>query len=328
MKLVLHPGHAKCGSTTIQKAIIKNRNLLEGHGYIIPDPQLRTPGDKGFNPNGETPRAFFRHVMEQDDLSALNSRLATIREKYSSSNKTVLISAENLVNQLNKPSGRNVHETLAENFSDYKVVYYIKRQDDFILSAWQQWGYKRGLNIQKFIGQCLKVRNPNYLAVVDFFESFYGKGSLDVTPLDVDFLFGGDLLSDFFIKLGVNKPFDVPGNAIENKSLNPHICELFLKFDFLFDDIHDEFLKYRLSRLVKDSPGLFMRDDDYLPVKARRRIMNAFHKDNNLISERFFDGRDWIKGKVDFDDSLKKESRSARNEAVQVVAEAFARLVK
>lgn len=294
MKLVLHPGHSKCGSTTIQKAIIKNRKLLESHGYVIPDPQMRTPGDEGFNPNGETPRAFFRHAMEQKDLEPLKAKLARIKEKYVDSSQSVLISAENLVNQLGAASGLNIHRLLRDTFDSHEVIYYIRRQDQFIMSAWQQWGYKKGLSLQAFVEQALRGKNPNYRVIASAFSNLYGKSNVTVVPLLRDSLIEGDLVADFFARLGITSGVQKPADSIDNKSLNPYLCEALSKVNHIFRDIHDETIKLKLEKAFSHDEALYMRADGYMPSSMRRKICDAFFADNSFITERHSLGDRWF----------------------------------
>lgn len=294
MKLVLHPGHSKCGSTTLQKAIIKNRNLLEGHGYIIPDPQLRTQGDPEFNPNGETPRPFFRHVMEKQDILSLQKKLESIKVKYADKDVSVLISAENLVNQLSHSSGLKIHQTLYKYFEKHKVLYYIRRQDDFIMSAWQQWGYKNGLLLEEFVSKSLITRNPNYKLVSSAFSNIYGHKSVDVIPLESEYLNGSGLLSDFFGRLGISdNKFVKPSSDDDNRSLNPYICESLSKVSFLFKDIHDESIKVRLNNLSKNHSALFMKSNSYLSASLRNKIESFYQLDNQFIEDNFIEGTGW-----------------------------------
>lgn len=294
MKLVLHPGHSKCGSTTLQKAIIKNRKLLEGRGYIIPDPQLRTQGDPGFNPNGETPRPFFRHVMEKQDISSLQEKLETIKKKYADQDVSVLISAENLVNQLSNSSGLKIHQTIFKYFETHKVLYYIRRQDDFIMSAWQQWGYKNGMLLEEFVSKSLITRNPNYRLVSSAFSNIYGYENVNVIPLEAGYLKGSGLLSDFFSRLGISESeFVEPSADDDNRSLNPYVCESLSKVSYLFKDIHDESIKIQLKNLSKNHPGLFMKANGYLSTVLRNKIENFYQKDNQFVEENFIEGAGW-----------------------------------
>ncbi len=323
MKLVLHPGHSKCGSTTIQKAIIKNRKLLESHGYVIPDPQMRTNGDDGFNPNGETPRAFFRHAMEQKDLAPLKASLARIKKKYGHTSKTVLISAENLVNQLGSPSGLNIHRLLRDTFDSHEVIYYIRRQDQFIMSAWQQWGYKKGLSLQAFVDQALKGKNPNYRVIASAFSNLYGKANVTVVPLLRDSLIEGDLVSDFFARLGISTGVQKPADSIDNKSLNPYLCEALSKVNHIFRDIHDESIKHKLEEHASGHAGLYLRDDGYLSHESRARILNEYSKDNQFISDNFVGNDGWCH----YQKKSVPPSSASLSEALDVMTLTFSKIM-
>ncbi|TVU71275.1 hypothetical protein [Cobetia crustatorum] len=323
MKLVLHPGHSKCGSTTLQKAIIKNRKLLESHGYVIPDPQMRTNGDDGFNPNGETPRAFFRHGMEQKDLAPLKASLARLKKKYGHTSKTVLISAENLVNQLGSPSGLNIHRLLRDTFDSHEVIYYIRRQDQFIMSAWQQWGYKKGLSLDVFVEQALKAKNPNYRVIASAFSNLYGKDNVTVVPLLRGSLFEGDLVSDFFARLGIKSGVQKPVDSTDNKSLNPYLCEALSKVNHIFRDIHDETIKHQLEQYASGHPGLYRRNDEYLSPASRQRILKEYAKDNQFISDNFIGNDDWCT----YQGSSASSSSDSLSEALDVMTLTFSKIM-
>ncbi|GED23426.1 hypothetical protein [Halomonas halmophila] len=325
MKLVLHPGHSKCGSTTIQKAIIKNRNLLESVGYVIPDPQMRTKGDYGFNPNGETPRPYFRHVMENGDIASLQSKLDSITKKYKyDDNAILLVSAENLVNQLGKESGAGIHKALASYFSDVQVLYYIRRQDDFLMSAWQQWGYKQGITLDHFAKKAVQRRNPNYLISMEKFEKLYGVENVTVIPLLKDYLLNGSLLSDFFYRLSVTGFEKNIQAGVENKSLNPFLCEALSKETQLFRDVHDERVKNNLSRVLGEGSGLFYNTPSYLSPSLRKYILNAFSQDNKMISSRFFNGQPWSEVSFNETDHDREELMKASRLATRVMTKLYA----
>ncbi|MEW6133723.1 MAG: hypothetical protein AB1591_11265 [Pseudomonadota bacterium] len=293
MKLILHPGHSKCGSTSIQRAIIRNRPALEAQGFVIPDPQMRIRGDREFNSKGETPRVFFRRAMESNSVAELAERLQHIRSRLKGQDRTVLISAENLVNQLKAPAGRNIHEEFRKHFDEIKVVYYIRRQDDFLMSAWQQWGYKQGLSLDQYVGKALRSKSPNYRLAADFFAGLYGGESVSVTPIDKDFLHESDLLKDFFSKLGADySGFDLSPDP-SNKSLNPALCELLSLSPHLFKDIHDETFKLRLEEILGSSASIHRRNPGYFAFEKRKAVLHKFRADNKYLSERFMGGRPW-----------------------------------
>ncbi|SHM44488.1 hypothetical protein MRB56_19715 [Halomonas cupida] len=324
MRLILHPGHAKCGSTSIQKAIIKNRDQLKKHKIIVPDPQLRLPWEKGFNPNGETPRPFFRKLMESGDTKDLLPKLENIRS-HLDNNYSIIISAENLVNQLNQASGKQIHLELARYFDDTRIIYYIKRQDDFLLSAWQQWGYKQGKNFQDFVNTALLSGNPNYCTAAKFFSRVYGKKNMDVVPIDGGKLYKNNLVADFFHRL------ELPANEFNcsrlesNKSLNPHLCDTLSKLPHLFTDVHDESLKRDLESLVEKNSRIFEKSPDFFSKNERKRILERFKKDNDFLRNTFMDSQDWPSQPTSHSES---ENSDGYEEALAIQMELIIKLIR
>ncbi|NRB55614.1 MAG: hypothetical protein HRU39_06475 [Salinicola sp.] len=289
MRLLLHPGHAKCGSTSIQRAIIRNRPGLADNQVVVPDPRLRLPGEAGFDPRGETPREFFRQIMENGgDTTSLRARLESWRESPLWRDATFVISAENLINHLMGPIGEGIHRVLADYFDDVEVIYYIRRQDDYLLSAWQQWGFKEGKTFAEYSQEALRRANPHYLAVGQAFGRLYGSASVTVRPLQAEALRGGELLTDFFAHL-VEDPSRLSFDRDRsNLSLNPFFCEILAGYQGLFRDIHDDRLKQRLARTLGVGHELFQRERDFMDPEMARRIM-AHHREENLhLQQQFF----------------------------------------
>ncbi|MDN3526612.1 hypothetical protein QWY79_15175 [Halomonas sabkhae] len=261
--------------------------MLEKFGYVIPDPQMRVRGDEGFNPNGETPRPFYRKVMESNDTSELSEKLDHILAKDEFSDKTFLLSAENLVNQLRKPPGYNIHKVLKEYFSEVKVLYYIKPFDEFLLSAWQQWGYKKGKSFEGFVDEAVKVNNPSFRIAADFFSKTYGKENLSISVVKKDFLRNGSLLEDFFYKLGVPSDSLSLMSSESNVSLSPALCDLLSYCPSLFKDIHDESVKKLLSSYLGRDSLIFERMPGFVSKEVSDKISQSFGNDAKLLCNNY-----------------------------------------
>lgn len=288
MRLLLHPGHAKCGSTSIQRSLIANRQALADHRVVVPDPQLRLPGEAGFDSQGETPREFFRRLMELGDTGPLEARLRAWRESPSWPDATFVISAENLINHLMGPIGERIHRALADYFDVVQVIYYIRRQDDYLLSAWQQWGFKEGKTFVEYSQEALRRANPHYLAVGQAFGKLYGADSVTIRPVLPEALRGGELLQDFFGRL-VDDPSTLSFDQDRsNLSLNPFLCEVLSGRKTLFRDIHDDSLKQRLIRTFGADSELFQREAFFMDPALARHIMTHHREENLRLQKHFF----------------------------------------
>lgn len=330
MKLILHPGHAKCGSTSIQKSIIRNRDLLESHGFLIPDPQMRIRGDKGFNPHGETPRPFFRKLMEDNTLSSLQEKLLHIQDQTKGNEKTVIISAENLINKLQHPAGAGIHKIFSDYFSNVEVLYYIKPIDDYLLSAWQQWGYKSGRNFEKFVDDSIATGNPNYKKTTDILSKIYGENSLDLILLNENFLYGKNLLEDFYTRIGVDFSKVRKPKSRSNISLNPYLCDLLSRSPHLFNSIHDESIKeVFLEKLGKNSLA-FRKSHDFISSDISEKIKNRFWNDSQHLVNNYMPDAcpDSIVMKTSTDRERKKNQEEGINQILSIQMELIISAIK
>jgi hypothetical protein len=69
-----------------------------------------------------------------------------------------VISSENLCT----PLGAKLFKGLADIFKLH-VIYYVRRQDEWIESAWKQWGLKTGADICEYAKTQIQLGQPDYL---------------------------------------------------------------------------------------------------------------------------------------------------------------------
>lgn len=282
MKLILHPGHAKCGSTTIQRFLRVNRDLLFKNDVLVPDLNFRFPGERGFVVNSESPRKFFREIMESVDLSKLVERLNFLKRSHP--DKTLLISAENLTVAL-AGIGKGIHSLLSDFFEDVHIVYYIRPQDTYMLSSWQQWGYKSGVSLNEF---CVTNNIPDYSGVVRSLKSIYSKPRIDVVPLNKNALLGDGLISDFLKRVSFPKLDFTYSNDLANVSLSPVLCDFLSNYNFLFKDHHENYAEDYILRYLNDKSVFFERVDGYFNKEERLKILNSRSESNRFLHNHFF----------------------------------------
>src|SRR5690606_36558944 len=120
--------------SAIQAFLNLNVDDLRREGIVVPDNDLGLTGPEWGNHVG-----VLRGYVESPTLgrAALESAIETIVREADNA-AAVLLSAENL-------AGRSTAPSLFQNLvrdHDIEVILYIRRQDEFILSAWQQWNVK------------------------------------------------------------------------------------------------------------------------------------------------------------------------------------------
>lgn len=187
IELILHPGHPKCGSTTIQDFLYANRLVLKDRGIFMPDSDFNFPCNKAYRINRtHTPRDFIEKVINGDlNINALEKKiddfLITAEDQGC---KKVIITAENLVNAIGSPKLKAIHSLFSTRFSKVKVVYYIRDQRELLLSAWQQWGHKKGETLDAYIDKMINTNFGDYVFVTEQLSNYYPNAELKVCSLD------------------------------------------------------------------------------------------------------------------------------------------------
>src|SRR6185295_15303534 len=98
MKLILHIGGGKCGSSAIQGFLQDNDAQLQSAGVLVPGPQL----DLADGERGQQAWFFEKLVAREDGGQIVFDRLKALGDHMNHrALHTLLISAENLMNPSN-----------------------------------------------------------------------------------------------------------------------------------------------------------------------------------------------------------------------------------
>lgn len=290
MRLIVHAGFAKCGSSSIQHGLqnresaLKDRTIfLFGKSLIIND--------------GPSPSAFpFWTVVEtlQDQSSGNDIAGQVLREIERVSAKapdgTVILSAESLgragaVRMLNR-----IDEAI-----DTTVVFYIRPQFEWIPSAWKQWSLKQGQSIASFVDACIGNDNPRFLAAIEAWSRGLPKARLIVRILPQVAEEIGGPAKDFFSILGVND-LDGLDDLHHNPSLDYSILHVLNKNPWLFKDGRANRVFQSLSNIIAKEylrPNIRM-----LSSEQEARIADHFHDQNMRILKTYAALRDEEVGRV------------------------------
>ena len=307
MRLILHPGHGKCGSSSIQILLYFNREKLFQVGILLPDQNFCLPAD-GRDAAIEThpPVPYFERFKTNSDVSCFARRLEDLIADASNNNvHTILISAENLC--LLNPHGRlpinsfeptftRLHEMMESSFESIAVIYYVRRQEDFIISAWQQWGHKRGEKFDDYLERSLRSRSPDFLGLTRSLRMIYRHADLSIVPIHAKAFIGGSLLSDFChrTKLSISE-LSIPdmNPDLDNRGLNPYICETLRRIPHIYSDLHDSSVKEILNASLSSSPILYQRPSTFPNFEQRQFIRGFFEEDNRVLCDQFFENIDY-----------------------------------
>ena len=278
-KLFLHIGHSKVASTSIQDFLEANLDSLRAKGFLVADNDFAFPekGAAAANPVGA-----LEQLKDQGEAGAqriqaclreLHARLTT---KGSGFDKAV-ISAENLCN----PGFSTAFAPALEPF-DVRLIYYVRRQDEWLISAWKQWGVKVGKSLDEFCLEGTKTRYPAFTVSLQRWEPYATQVRLK--PLHKSALHQGGVTQDFAHAIGLDATeFHHPG--IRNASFDASVLEVLRFSPHLFQHRDDDrifhFLETFLSKEIEPMRSLLTTD-------ARSKLHAYFEAENRALHSRFF----------------------------------------
>ncbi len=290
ISLILHPGHGKCGSTSIQDAIYKQENWLREQGIYIPDSEFQFKFERKIGTATAYPphRLFADLLAGKTNIQDFEQRLDQILSQAVNSDcKSLIISTERLSAKTSSFSN-SCHQVLASKFQDIKVIYYIRRQDDWLLSSWQQWGHKEGNSLQEWLDFCLNKGLPGFLEFSNFFKRIYGESHLSVVPLHKTAWHKENLIADFYHRIGIEFPENIKTDRKANMALNPHLCDSLSRIPNLYESAEDISIKNLLHKYINSRELLFRRDASFFPLNLRQKVMTSFYNENQELHHQFF----------------------------------------
>lgn len=197
MKVILHFGMHKTGSTSIQRTLRKKK-----------DPAFNYLPWEIFSHSN-----LFRLLFEDDDSIPLREKVAgithenmaerrehwaarTARNIRKNPDKTVVFSAER-----GSSAPVAAHQKCRKFFrkfsDDIQVVIYVRSPASFIQSAYQQRLRNGGFDLN------LDSLFPEYINIIRKLDSVYGEENVTIRVFDRDTLVGGDVVHDFCSVIGM-----------------------------------------------------------------------------------------------------------------------------
>jgi len=294
-KLFIHIGYPKCGSSSIQTFLLHNYEALKGKGIGICDSQMNL-GDKRSKYAASVP--FFK-ALREENFEVSSKKLSAVLLKFSKlleekNLDTLILSAENLSDPFLPELFKGV-----EKIFDTRVICYIRRHDDWLLSSWKQWNLKRGFSLDGHIRAKCKTK-ALYKSVLEAWEKVIDRENIEVGMLHPQNLKESDLLSDFCYKIGISI-HDMERVEDKNPSFDYDLLRVLENCTFLFDSAHDTSLYEYLSNSFGTALNA-PKDQNPLTQDQRKQIMEAYEHENEWLAETYFHGTDfkkWMAPEVD-----------------------------
>ena len=281
MKLILHIGGAKCGSSAIQKVLSENVDHLRSVGVLVPGANL----DLDSPTLGQQIRWFLTMVDHSDGPGVVTRRLGRLRNRMSTEGlHTLIVSAENLINQARYA---DLFADADDIFDDVQIIAYVRRQDDYVVSSWQQWGLKQYPSLEAYLDRRL-TKDANWSEMLEPWAHRFGAHRVMVRRFVRSKLSGGDVVEDFFTTMNLPGDSIRRNNRTYNPSFNEHAAELAHRVRDLFKDQDDQSvfrdLRYAIGpALLKNYSGSIL-----LTLEQRRQIVAAYEDCNAALRSKYF----------------------------------------
>lgn len=260
--LYLHIGSPKAASSTIQRYLRDNAAALRRLGYAVAGHDLRPGDDPGRS------IWFFQNLLKGGSENApqvLASRLA----KFPTRN--AIVSAENLSSLGMAPLFTDVASRC-----QIHLLYVIRRQDEWIYSAWKQWYSKAGHSLDRYIEMALRDHMPNYLATLESWAEVVGRNHIRVVSLD--FVDDTELHHEILRWLNLLDHRDrlTPLGTAANTSFDYRLLDLLARHRGAYEDGHDRKIETFLTRYSR----LARKERYRLTDVDSSHILRHFHADN------------------------------------------------
>ncbi|MEP3349832.1 MAG: hypothetical protein ABJN96_07750 [Marinomonas sp.] len=290
--LVLHPGHSKCGSTTIQNFLYKNKEKFQNRGVFFPDLNFNFPCHEDYQFHlTHTPRDYLAKVQSGEvAIEVLSKKIDDLLAHAEDMGcRRVIVSAENLINGISGGITSSIHQLFSEKFNNVRIVYYVRKQDALMLSAWQQWGHKEGISLDDYVAKLMNTKFADFDFVARHLKRFYPNGSLNVFPIEKAHLVDQCLLSDFCTRAAINKKnlnFDLEPS---NEGISSALCDSLTKVHGIYPNQHDQNIKNTLIEFASHSSKILNKKYKVdLSFNIRKELFERFHESNERLAKKFF----------------------------------------
>ncbi len=290
-KLFLHIGFPKTGSTSIQVGLVKNAEALAAQGILYPSKRKMaymqniqhlplaaaipgrnvewlTPAKRQTLPNAY--RSFFRNISNAEF-------------------HTLVVSSESFGGQ---DIGPKKVEWVRDQFADYDVtvIAYIRRQDSYILSTYQE-AIKAG-HTGRFDFEDYPNKKAMFFAQrLSPWRQVFGADKVIVRPFMPALWHQGDLFMDFLHLIGA-APAGLTPVAPSNEGLDYRAVELQRQLNVISTERRSGETRYAMrvqgfQDLVKKIPQVLPKDDGYKKMalsSEQAETLRLFFRDENIAA--------------------------------------------
>ncbi|MDO6460987.1 hypothetical protein Q4485_09790 [Granulosicoccaceae sp. 1_MG-2023] len=308
MKVVLHIGAEKTGTTALQAFLADNRQQLPAEGYAYLQsaglPYNRKLATYCFNED----RSDDHHeVLGIVDAGKRQAWAAKFREELDAEIRalpetvhTVIVSSEHFHSRLfHVEEIARLKALLSPYFESFSVVCYLRRQDQMATSLYST-ALKCGHSFPSILpGVSAEDHYYNAEVLLDKWSEVFGEEAIHPRVFDRAELVEGDLLKDFLATAGIELRLDnkiLPGRQNESlepvaqqflHAINPHVP---MMLDGHFNPLREKLTRH-LEANYSGKPQLPLKQDAMAFCgkfsESNQRVARKWFGRENLFSQDF-----------------------------------------
>jgi len=297
MRIFLHIGAEKTGTSSIQRFFKVNRDLLRSRSVLYSK-------EAGFE-NHMALAAAAQSDEKIDDLRmlfALDSPTKVREYQRSLRDKLVAEARESGCSKLvfsgehcsSRLVGVSEVETLAEILRavsrDIAVVVYIRRQDDFFCSTYStdvKSGFTGGMTLPS---PRLRQARYDYYELLRRWSSVFGRENIICRIYDTERLKNGDVVDDFAEIIGLALDEDCARPPRANESLDVAVLEFLRLLNKTVPRFVDNRLNPQRGNMIQMLEKISNGPSPSLPELQLRDFMEYFRKSNAEVANEYFGG--------------------------------------
>ena len=313
--LFLHIGTPKTATTAIQSFCGANQEILNAHGYAYPDLGVRYPYIR-WQRNAHfligDLRSKERNLKKEEQLTAeCFQKIYQLFEQYDN----IILSDEGLwlegINHREK-IWRRIKTEVEKGIFSVKVIVYLRRQDEFIYSRWNQQiksatGIVSPIFVMKWeeMLESLSPSKTDYYGVLKKIEQYVGKENIIVRQFDRKKFYGGTIYADFLNIVGLAYSDEY---TIVKETANISLTKNNLEIKRILNEMSDldEPSNKVLRSCLSKCSELSSDDKKYsmFSEQEMREFLSKCEEGNNKIVEEYLNGEEKL-----FDDAYKAEEK-------------------
>ena len=280
-KIILHIGAGKTGTSSIQKYLASKKGELLNNKILIPSDNLSIEGKV----TGQHVWYFnsLRDYTVEKAKWKLESDILNLIQNIESEFETIILSAENLSDRFH---WKDLFVDLNKQF-EIELIFYIRRQDEYLNSAWQQWYVKHDNDFWAWMTRVVGHLG-NWKLIVEEWMKVIPKEQIKIRRFEREKLEQSDVIFDFCTLLDL--PFEVYADAVDqpkhNTSFNLGVLKIAEENSHLFANVHDNEFYNFISRMSPNSHK--KKKHSAISHKQRLAILSRYHSCNDWIQKNYF----------------------------------------